>query len=101
MTTAQCKIEIVKWCQLHLTFISNEFIPPLSPQQLISVCLIDNWKRNAKARDSINYFKKNKKMDNWERVFSCIAPGIDAQLRAYVITDPTDTSIISVEAHGE
>jgi hypothetical protein len=83
------KEEITKYCRKNEIYVRKEFDPPLTYSQFEKTMVIKNWKRMSKCKVE----------GNIERCFDCFP--FDDQLRATVITDSTDTNILSLTVQGE
>jgi hypothetical protein len=92
ITTELCKELIVEFVKNNKDSIVNEFHPPLNPDDLLEKAgKVKHWKRILKRKD--------KESLTVERGFDCTP--FDDQLRAYVITDITDTKVLRVSVQGE
>jgi hypothetical protein len=89
LTTDICKGLIVKKVKLYIDKIGNEFVPPLNRNELMPACEVKCWKRMYKEHQD----------HTWTRAFDC--KPYDDQLRAYVVSDDTDTEVLKVEIQTE
>jgi len=89
ITTAICKTAIAQYCRENPEEVSRQFVSPLTEDEQGQAAAERNWARIAKRNTA----------DGVEREFDCRP--FDDQLRAIVLTDTTDTSIISVVVQGE
>ncbi len=89
ISTGQCKNLIV---QEITNSISKILSFGFSQSEAEEALKVSNWKRESKG-------KQFGEGPNIERAFDCRP--LDSQLRAYVITDPTDTIVIHISISGE
>ena len=90
-----CKEAIVKKCEGILDKIADEFYPRLKDEEVKKTLEVKNWKSQYKQKDK--YTIPGRILN--ERLFDC--KPFDDQLRGYVYTDETDSSILKIIVQGE
>lgn len=109
LTTGTLRPEVAKLAASKIDAIMGEFVPGTEDRSVMLANVSDpkNWKRVEKRRDDndlvraygLNPGSYPDGSRGWVRVFDC-GP-LDDQLRAYVVTDPDDSVIVSCEFEGE
>ena len=94
MTSADCVRAIVQWCAANRSTLDREFVQPLTDQEWQAACAPKSWKRMSKGK---THWSDH--VQGIERCFDCRP--FDDQLRADVVTDPTDTTILTLTVQGE
>ena len=93
LKTADLKPLIVAHVNENLDNLSSDLRWPL--EELEEMKVLGNWKREGKEKTS----QYDRHPGCWERIFDCRP--YDSQIRAYVITDITDTEVLRVTVVGE
>jgi hypothetical protein len=122
MLIDDCKRELALWCLNNKNKVDAQFTEPLPVIEYLNTLNPACWGPAGEDCDACQYSipcllkvcamfgEKVQAGDFWNRHygltpgcvirdFSC--EGFDGQLKGSVITDPTDTKVLSVEAHGE
>lgn len=102
ITTDVCKARIVELMRDESYaegVIAGWTTDPTERAEILSASRsISAWKRETKTHldDPVIFAPYG---DHWERCFDCRP--LDGQLRAYIITDPTDANIVAVRISQE
>lgn len=91
-----CKEFIVDFCNRNRTKVVSQYVPQGTQQEIdrdiyFPTLKASNWKRISKRRDWT--------MGTIERIFNCVP--LDDTLRATVVTDDTDTTVLELRVEGE
>ena len=103
MKSIEYKKLITAYVAANLEQVANEFG---GEEDMTPAMQVENWNQRDEDGDYIDDDVDYKEPASWagsapnlERAFDC--EPYDDQLRAYIITDPTDTEIIRIEVAGE
>lgn len=100
ITTEICKQAIVDWTQAHMHELSEQYGGSLPGcDNDLAIGEDDNWEKVWRTKNWARRSKRKTFDGTIEREFNCNP--FDDQLRAYVITDATDTKILKIVVQGE